>query len=58
MGNRWVHTFLLAYLWSTLAGCGWKGAPKVPIDPAYAACKQTCEGTCTADGECLPPVIQ
>lgn len=59
MQNRWVHGFL----WTTLipllflSGCGWKGEPKVPIDAAYAECRRTCKGTCTADGQCLPPVL-
>jgi hypothetical protein len=49
----------MAYLWSTLipllfaSGC-WHGEPKVPIDPAYAECKRTCNGVCAADGQCLP----
>ena len=55
--QRWVH--MIAYLWTTLAfamlvGCAWNGAPKVPIDPAYAECKRTCKGVCAADGQCLP----
>jgi hypothetical protein len=43
---------------AVLAGCSWKGSPKVPIEVGYSECVQKCPShTCAPKGdawECLP----
>jgi len=53
-----VKRLALVGLVAVMAGCSWRGEPKQPIDAAYHACKQTCKGTCAADGTCLPPIVE
>jgi hypothetical protein len=45
-----------------MAGCSWKGSPKVPVGQDYSTCMKACPpgGACVAKGkswECLPPAV-
>jgi hypothetical protein len=46
----------------TLAGCAWRGSPKIDTGADYSTCMKSCDpgGACIPKGkgwECLPPAV-